>query len=184
MRTFRNVESERQRVIVIIIGWPRGGDNTKSETSMTLHFMQSGKPYSIGQRPQFSLLTYHHICANKHHTPCVRLQKVWMNVGLVTVYLGNFLFIPSLPCFFFFSRKLSMSFRPVLQSKTGINYPISIWYPITAFLYPVTIFWRQGQRWNYYLLLLSSYILISTTGSPARWLGAGFQNMYMIIDDP
>lgn len=43
------------------------GDN--KDLSKTVHFMQFGKPHIIlGQRPQLSILTHHHICANKHNT--------------------------------------------------------------------------------------------------------------------
>jgi hypothetical protein len=81
---------------------------------MTLHFMQSGKPYIIlGQRPQLSFLTHRHICANKHNT----LRKIaknvndW-NVGLV--YFGEFLFI-ILPC-----SSVRCHFEIVLVEMKGI----------------------------------------------------------------
>ena len=52
--------------------------------------MQFGMPHIIlGQRPQLSLLTHHHICANKHNT----LRKIAKSVNDLNVYLENFLYI-------------------------------------------------------------------------------------------
>ena len=126
MGTGRYVGNERQRAIALIIGWERGEGIISLRPINDLPiFMQFGKPHIIlGKRPQLSLLTHHHICANKHNT----LRKIAKNVNDLNV--GYFLKKTLYSAFKLFQRLRPQLFEIIL--KIEINYPV-IWNLITAF---------------------------------------------------